>query len=132
MKEIIFRGKSPSGKWIYGNVLCRDTCISIKNDFGDIKFGIASNGQGEDNCKYMLFEIPNENTIGQYVGVIDKNHKMVFEGDIIKTKLSGLSYIVKFNNGSIVGEDENGHRIIINQENMYMFDYEVIGNEFEK
>ena len=122
MREILFRGKTYSDKWVYGYLLKG----SIDNDFYIL-----------ENVGGTPFWIDPE-TIGQYTGLTDKNGKKIFEGDIIKSK-SGNTYLIHFNDGSFAFADKD--RIVVN----YSLDdsefgiaykgicdgHEVIGNVFD-
>lgn len=75
MREIKFRGWNPRAKGIIDNVILRDSDVPI-NDMFD--------GTSKAGFVWM-----------QYTGLKDKNHKEIYEGDIIR--LAGYGdYEVKF------------------------------------
>ena len=65
MREILFRGKTKQGEWVYGLPFYTNEIID----------GIESK---DGKLYYVLPE-----TVGQFTGLTDKNGKKVFEGDIV-------------------------------------------------
>ena len=79
MREILFRGKrTDNGEWEYGDLWC--------NPYGKRVVCIVSpiNDQGTTGGN----EVDPE-TVGQFIGLYDKNSNKIFEGDIIRTKKYG-------------------------------------------
>ena len=81
--EILFRGKrTENGEWIYG--------LPHYNLDDKIEFIIVP-GKIYPNC----FKVEVE-TIGQFIGVLDKNKRQIFDGDIVRTKYGRICKVVWF------------------------------------
>jgi len=78
-REILFRGKTLDDKWLIGHFITRGPYSFIQNNMG-----------GNDAIV--------QNTLGQYTGYKDKDDKLIFEGDILKSPDDDYEYcIVEWN-----------------------------------
>jgi len=101
-----FRGKrKDNGEWVYGWLVDRYIFPCDEIIYGYYEDGKQALGG--------FYEVIPE-TVGQYVGVRDKNGKEIYKGDIVD--VDGILYEVRF--GQFV--DTKGHR----QCGFYLFDVE--------
>lgn len=81
MREILFRGKrKDTGEWVFGDL------VHSQYKLGDTCVGQYGNTVG-------IHQVSPE-TVGQFIGLTDKNDKKIFEGDFLKYQINIRTTIV--------------------------------------
>ncbi len=123
MREILFRGKrTDNGEWVYGDLIQNVDCLKIREQEKSIR-KIAKS-----------YEIDLE-TVGQFTGLLDKNGKKIFEGDIVLGLFlfdMSINAVVKFRDGAFGLEWRRGEIIEFNAfTSLCNITYEIIGNIYD-
>ena len=124
MREILFRGKRIiGGEWMYGSLLTDNRGQKHIIPFREIYM------DGHHVCIESDWpQFFDQQTIGQFTGLTDKNGKMIFEGDKIKLT-QGIGTVEWF-------KTQSRFMIWLPKNNEFVrflagIDYEVIGNIHE-
>ena len=100
MRDYIFRGKHAwydDPGWVYGSLIHAGSycCILDPDDKDDMDFPYLDDDLGIIDGRATPIK---PETIGQFTGLLDKNSKRIFEGDIVEDDY-GRTKTVAFYNG---------------------------------
>lgn len=92
MDQALFRGERiDNGGWVYGSYIHCPQPVCI--------------GRSHPYCMWVPAANPDEtttivevdlDTVGQFIGVLDKNKRQIFDGDIVRTKYGRICKVVWF------------------------------------
>ena len=114
-REILFRGKGNpkynDGDWYYGYLLFDG------EDYQIVEPGYCS------NCRTVLNE-----TVGQHIGLNDRQDKPIFEGDIVEVDGEEFPFLIEYDEQDAIWLATNHYGILSFRDNITGDDCAIIGN----
>lgn len=130
MREILFRGRTKQGEWVYGTLIPDEPWVynHVLYDYAGITtLNFIQGGR----CFHNGVRLVKRDTVGQSTGLRDKNGKRIYEGDIVKANNNKDFYKVYWEDYRFTIEDKWGNRIKPHQRAIDHFECEVVGNIYD-
>jgi len=104
MREIKFKAQRLDGKgWVVGHYTTAEDCVYKSISHYIIVKGVISYG-----VQWERYTV-NPDTVCQFTGLLDKDGKEIFEGDIIDTEKAPMRVVYK--DGCFYSESESMYRL---------------------
>lgn len=142
-REIIFRGKTKDGRWMYGDLARRLIETKWQDILGEYQFAISGLGEREKcvdfkgkRAEVIKCKTVDPATVGQYTGLCDKNGEKIFEGDIVhcESRLDRADMVVIFEMGQfriVLCEKFKSYATGVGYYDINCFNKTVIGNIYD-
>lgn len=105
MRTIKYRGKTKNGEWLYGDLLQVANEVFIAPSDGDWFDFIPWSRNNVFHLPAAKYAVIPE-TVGQFTGLLDKNGKDIYEGDIMRIPETEFNIeiigVTEFDRGSYV------------------------------